>query len=120
MLPHSAIFGLCVILGYTSDQLLKLSTNLEMETLLNINLEDITNILENFGIDSGFQLMKILKTLCSYKLKNKDPSFEELYEKSKIKLIVTATNLRTKKYLKSVKILLVIIAAVWSILVLFL
>ena len=90
-----AIFALAFVLGYSV---------LEMETIIKeFNFESIvdykiTNILEYNGFDTGNGIISFVKTLLLKKDIDHDITFDQLFLKTGINLIIYTTNLSTFKY----------------------
>lgn len=58
---------------------------------------DIYHLYNNYGWCRGDKLLKLFETILEKFTGNKDITFKELYDKTNIKLIITATNMRDKK-----------------------
>jgi NTE family protein len=93
-----SIVGCLYNIGYSPEELGELITELDFGLLKNIKLEDIPIKL---GIDGGEKIECVLKELFKNKGYDEEITFQELYQKTKIKLIFTATCTNTKelKYL---------------------
>jgi predicted acylesterase/phospholipase RssA len=89
----SSIGGLIVFLlniGYNSDELYEIFMNINFEKYRDIKF---TSLFDNWGLDSGEKIMKLIKIII--KQKNISPSitFIELYNKSKKHLVLTGSEL---------------------------
>lgn len=85
------IFGLLITLGYSYEEQSKLLNGIDLKNLLNIYEIDFKIFINSFGINSGENLNKLIKLLIKKKLDKDDITFKELYDKTKINLILTGT-----------------------------
>ena len=85
------IFALLITLGYSYEEQARLLFGINLNQLLNIYELNIKTFINNFGINSGENLNKLIKLLIKKKIGCEDITFKELYEKSKINLIITGT-----------------------------
>ena len=94
------IFGLLITLGYSYEEQSKLLYGLDLKKLLNIYEIDFKTFINSFGLNSGENLNKLIKLLIKKKLNQDDITFKELYDKTKINLILTGTclNKQCTKY----------------------
>lgn len=74
------------VIGYTPEELEELTTILNFELMKNIKMEQILN---KFGLDEGKKIEYVLEELFKNKEINENITLLELYEKIKIKLIMT-------------------------------
>ena len=91
------IFALLLNLGYTSIELKKLALHIDFSKLSNVNSESILQVMETFGIDSGEKLLNLLSILIKKKVKTEKITFQQLYEITKQKIIITGTCLTTNE-----------------------
>lgn len=94
-----SIFALCLSIGMTSDEIKFLFFNLDLEKLIGFDIEAIINIPTFFGIHNTSDLTKILLTQILNKTQLVNPTFQELFSYTNIKLIVTGSNL-TKSHIE--------------------
>jgi len=93
-----AIFGLMITLGYTYNDLLLLINGLNFLEVRDITSENLLEFFNNFGIDTGNKLTYLIKLLLNKKLGSncEHITFIELFNKTKINLIITGTCLDTR------------------------
>ena len=89
-----ALFSILYIIGYDSKELEQIFTNINIDNLQNF---EILNFKNNYGFDNGENMMKFLKVLFIEKGFDINITFLELYQKTKIKFIVTGTNISKQK-----------------------
>ena len=92
-----SIFALFICLEYSSKDLEELSNNFDLERLNNIDTENILNFFDIKGIDNGDNIERIIDIFIKAKTNKTKITFSELYELTKIKLIVNASCLETNK-----------------------
>lgn len=85
-----AMMGLLYVLGYNYEELVSEIKMQNMDTLRDIN---IGNFLNKYGIDTGKNIIKWIEGLLEGKGYSKDITFIELYNNTRIKYRVLATNL---------------------------
>jgi len=90
-----SITGLAYILGYSSSELEEEILEKNFEHLKDIK---ITNFFSKFGLDSGKNIISWIETLILKKGFDKNITFKEFYEKTKIVFKVLSTNLSKYKY----------------------
>lgn len=90
------IFALLLNLGYNSKELTNLALGIDFTLLKDITTDSILSFLTNYGFDTCNKLINIIKILIKKKVDNENISFLELYNKTKIKLILTGTCLDNK------------------------
>lgn len=82
------------VIGYNYNELWEIVKNLNFGLMRDIKLE---NLFENFGVDDGKKMTIVLDELFKEKEINPNITFNELYEKTKIELILTTVCLNDKK-----------------------
>jgi NTE family protein len=88
-----ALIGALYIIGWHPENLFDFLYKLNMSKLVKIN----GNILlPKYGLDDGIKFMDVIKKLFAYKCISESITFKQLYEMSKIKLIVTTSCLNDK------------------------
>jgi NTE family protein len=85
-----SMMGLLYVLGYNYEELVSEIKMQNMDTLRDIN---IGNFLNKYGIDTGKNIIKWIEGLLEGKGYSKDITFIELYNSTRIKYRVLATNL---------------------------
>lgn len=85
------ILGLFVA-GLTPDELLLFIKKFNLENMKNINM---LNIIQNKGLDDGSKVNYVIKRLIQSKGHDQEITLEQLYQKTKKKLIITTTCLNT-------------------------
>ena len=85
-----SMMGLLYVLGYNYEELVSEIKMQNMDTLRDIN---IGNFLNKYGIDTGKNIIKWIEGLLEGKGYSKDITFIELYNNTRIKYRVLATNL---------------------------
>ena len=92
-----AIFAFILILGYTYHELYLLINGLNFEEIKDVTSDNLFQFFNNFGIDTGNKLVKLLKLLINKKYgdNSENITFIELFNKTKINLIITGTCLDT-------------------------
>lgn len=79
-----ALFGLLLIIGYTSKEMLDLVSELDFTLIQNIDPDGAFDFLINYGIDNGDNLEKFIKSLLRNKGYSENITFLELYNKIKV------------------------------------
>lgn len=72
-------FSLCI--GYSLEDLRKVCFEFDFGLIRNIEPENILDFFENFGIDNGDKLQRLLESLLKQKNLPNDLTFQEFYEK---------------------------------------
>lgn len=88
----SSVGGLIAALisiGFEPDDLFKLISELDLNKYKNLRFFDLAN---KWGIDDGNKLTNLIKHIIKVKV-NENITFAELYEKFKIELVLTGSNL---------------------------
>lgn len=91
------MFGLLYVLGFTIEEIEELSIKLLPNQLLDINFKSVLNFFEDYGMDNGEKVIKIIKIITNRKLGKSELTFKELYEYSKINFIISTVNVSKKK-----------------------
>lgn len=89
-----ALISFLLVIGYNYEELYKMITSIKLENLCKVN--NINNI-NNYGFDSGVNLVNEIKKLMDYKKIKYDITFKELFDSTNKRLIITATNLSQKR-----------------------
>ena len=88
------LIGTLINIGYTPDELYQFILLFDLDKIKSIN---VNNIFSTMGIDDGHRLEFILGKMFDAKNIDKNITFKELYEKTKVKIILTGSCLNTKK-----------------------
>jgi len=91
-----SLFGLLIVLGYTSSEMAHILLHIDLDLLHSINGESIINLVNDFGLDNGFNVETILSIMLEAKIPNKPGNlitFQDLWNYKKIKLIVMGSKL---------------------------
>lgn len=81
------------LVGYTPDELREFIYSIDFKLFSNINMDNLSN----FGMDDGEKMMYVFKKMFEVKNVNKNITFSELFQKTNIKLIITAVCINDKK-----------------------
>ena len=92
-----SIIATLLVLGYNSQEIHDLIYGIDFNNIRDITTENILSFLVNYGVDSGNKILSILKIIIKGKTNNPDITFSELYQQTNKKLIITGTNLTSKK-----------------------
>lgn len=85
-----SLLALFFVLGYTSDQMLEIITNIDLSKYTD---DGLNSLLTNFGLDNGIKLINIIYAIAKQKYDLKNISFKLLYEKYPIELVITGSNI---------------------------
>jgi len=88
------LIGTLISIGYTPDELHQFILLFDLDKLKSINFN---NLFCSMGIDDGHRLEFILGKMFEAKNISKEITMKELYEKTKIKIILTGSCLNTKR-----------------------
>ena len=86
-----SIIILLVVLGYTIKDIIDLYKQLDLYALLNINSNNILNFFNNFGLDNGDKVIRMLKIVLRKKNFHDTITFEELYAITNKHLLISGT-----------------------------
>ena len=84
-----SIFGLLYILDFSLFEIEELFTNILPSQWFDINYTSILNFFEDYGIEEGEKMIKIIKIITKRKLGKVELTFGELYKYSKINFIIS-------------------------------
>jgi NTE family protein len=88
------IICVLLIIGFTIDELYDFIMLFDMSKIKSVSIDNLYN---NFGLDNGEKLLIVLKKMFEIKHINTNITFEELFHKTKKKLILTGVCLNDKK-----------------------
>ena len=91
------VFGLCLCLGFTSEELDNIFKSIDLNLFNDINYEDLLGFLKYYGVYTCEKLIKILKAFIKAKMKQEDCTFKELYQYSNKNLIINSVCLNEQK-----------------------
>jgi NTE family protein len=89
-----SLFSILFIIGYKSKELEQIFSNIDFNNLQNF---EILNFKNNYGFDNGDNIIKFLQVLLTEKKIDPEITFLQLFEKTKIKFIITGTNISKQK-----------------------
>lgn len=93
-----SIICLFMVLGYTSQEIVKfINDNINNEDMMNINIEDVFGIIDNYGLKLGRNLELLLSSVLYEKLKLKDVTFLDLAKHTGKDFIVCVANLTKER-----------------------
>ena len=88
--------ALLINIGYKSYELSEIFLNINIEKHLDIDSEHIFDFFTTYGLDSGDNVIKLFSIILKKKY-DETITFNKLYEKTKIKLIIVGTCLNNKE-----------------------
>ena len=94
-----SIFGLLYLLGFSIDEIIELTTKMEPSNLLNMNVDNILSFMDDYGLDDGEKIIKIIRIVCKRKHNIVKLTFQDLFNISNITFTIAALNINTKKML---------------------
>jgi hypothetical protein len=89
-----AFSAMLMIAGYTSETLMNIFNNYNLESLKNLK---VSNFFTDYGLDNGDKLQAFIKVFLKNKFGDDLITLQELYDRTKKKLITVVTNVNTKK-----------------------
>ena len=90
-----SLFAICICLGYKYIELYKIFININLNITEDIDCNGVLNFIENFGLQNGQRIIKIMEALLKAKTQNSNITFLELFVLTQKRLIITATCLNT-------------------------
>lgn len=90
-----SLFGILLCLKFTYEEIYKIMKNIDIKNKININnpdLDIISNLFENFGIENTLQFERIYKIFIKRKFNKTNITFKELYDETNIKFTIVTTN----------------------------
>lgn len=91
-----SIISSLIVLGYKSNEIEKIISEIDFGKLININIEDFVSIDEDLGLENGEKLIKLISLFILHKTGKTDITFQELYNLTKKKLIIGSVCLNTE------------------------
>jgi predicted acylesterase/phospholipase RssA len=92
-----SIIGTLYCIGYSGLELEKIFSNFNPGKFNEIKIENFFNYFKNLGLNDGKEPIKIIKILFKHQNIKETITFKELYELTKIKLVLTGTNITKSK-----------------------
>ena len=91
-----SIIAFFLIIGYNSSEIVTILTS-KVDLITDFDFTNLTNILEDYGIDDCSRNKKLLEEYLFKKINQKQITFLEFTKKFGINFVVTGTNLTTRK-----------------------
>ena len=85
-----ALIAMLLTVGYDKDEIMNLFLDIEMKDFSDFK---ISRLLQEYGLDNGENIKKLLKAILLYKDFSPDLTFKELYDKTGKELIIVGTNI---------------------------
>lgn len=89
-----SFIGLLHIIGYTGDEMNKVFCDVNMNEYRKISIK---NLMNNFGLDNGDDMMKLWKAIIKYKTGDGNITFQQIYDKYQKSIIISAVQLNPTK-----------------------
>ena len=93
-----ALFATLLNIKYSYKDLYSILMKLNFDNVNNITTDNVLSYFDTFGIETGEKLMHILEIIIKKKTNKSNITFQELYELTNIKLIITTVCVNTKEY----------------------
>ena len=88
-----SIIACLLVLGYNSKEIETLIFGINFDTMRDITTENILSFFDTYGVDSGNKMLNVFEIIIKAKTNNPKITFQQLFDLTKKKLIITATNL---------------------------
>lgn len=88
-----AFIGFLITIGYNIDTIIEVFLNINYDKLKKIDSDSILNFFDNWGIDNSEGFKRVITIFLKTKLNTTNITFKELYDKTNINLVITASNL---------------------------
>ena len=93
-----SIISFLLIIGYKSNEIVKLfENNVDYITQFNIDIDNLSNILDDYGMDDCSRNKEKLEDFLYKKINSKTITFLELTKKFGVNFVVTGTNLTKRQ-----------------------
>ena len=92
-----SLTALCIILGYTTEQLISIFSRIDLLKTVDIDADNIFNYFSNLGLDKGNRYIRIINILIKKKIGKTNISLKEIYNLTGKKLAICVTNLSKMK-----------------------
>ena len=93
-----ALFSLCMVLGYTIDEIEMMYINFDFTNVSDI--DEVPGWILNYGMDTGDKVRKFVAAMIHIKGFSDTITFQELYQKTGVSLRVFATDFNDSKMLE--------------------
>jgi NTE family protein len=91
-----SLFGLFIILGFSSSDLLNLLLKIDLSLISSINSDSIINLVNDFGLDSGYNVETIISLMIESHIPHKKGhliTFNDLWQHRNIKFNIVGSKL---------------------------
>jgi predicted acylesterase/phospholipase RssA len=93
-----SVICLFLVLGYTSNEIFEfILANFKRDEIASIKIEDVFQIINNYGLNLGANISTFVATMLHQKIKIKDITFLELAKHTGNNLVVCVANLTKQK-----------------------
>jgi predicted acylesterase/phospholipase RssA len=75
-----AMIAFCIVIGYAIPQLISFSKKFNFNTINDVDVEDMLSFFENYGVDSGTKLKRLLESLLKQKGLSPTLTYRQLRE----------------------------------------
>lgn len=89
-----SFFGLCIVLGYTSQELKNIFFSYNLENLKDFK---VITFFDKFGLDNGEKINKFIKSFIKNKGFDPEITMKELYIKTCKEIVITTTNVNKRE-----------------------
>ena len=89
-----SIVAILQTIGYTSDELKNIGQNLDLNLLQDLN---IRLLMDEYGLDNGEKITRLLKFFLTTKGVSRDITFKELHDKFPIRLVINSFDIQEGK-----------------------
>ena len=93
-----SIFGLYISLGFTIEEMINLTFNIDVNSLVDIKKNNLINIYKNYGFEKGNKFTNIIKSIIKHKTGNENFTFAELFQKYQKNLTIIGSNINKRKH----------------------
>tara|TARA_B110000285_G_scaffold28681_1_gene28831 strand:+ start:1682 stop:2623 length:942 start_codon:yes stop_codon:yes gene_type:complete len=92
-----SMFACLIALQYTSDKIIQIVKDIDFNLLFHFDFDKLVNIDEELGLDKGDKLQSVIDLIIKHKTGSEHTTFEDLFEKTSINLVIGAVCINTKK-----------------------
>jgi NTE family protein len=86
-----------LVLGFSVEEIEELLIRLDFSKFKDINSDGILTFFDNYGLDNCSHFEKLFRIMIKKKVDNENITFSELYNITKKKLVISASNLNKKQ-----------------------
>ena len=90
-----SLIATMLVLNLKYSEIEEIFLKLDMTNFKNITSENIMKFFDNYGVDDGSEIKRIIQIILSLKINNSNPTFKELHDITEKKLIICATCVNT-------------------------